>query len=115
MNIEKTHIKALLSNPQARKWILNWLEDERLVSDNPDNLSASAFGDLHDAVLEAFGNEKIPAVERYWEKTDDGDCPIEILVYQERTAKLTQGQGPPSSSAFQSQLALEPEPPSPAA
>jgi hypothetical protein len=79
MEIENTHLKALLANPQMRQEISNRLDDGELTSADFDNLADSDLAALHDAAWEAFSDEA-PVVKSYLATGGDGeDYPIEIV------------------------------------
>jgi hypothetical protein len=78
MDIEKTHLKALLADPHMRQVISNRLDDEELVSADFDDLPDSEFAALHDAAWEAL--DRAPLVKSYLAKGADGDdYPIDIV------------------------------------
>jgi hypothetical protein len=79
MNIEKAHIKALLSNPLTRQAILERVDDEKLVSANIDDISPTRFDALYDAALDTLGNREVPVVKTYLVEGGYGDYPIEVI------------------------------------
>jgi hypothetical protein len=79
MKIQRTHLKALLANPEIREAMLGCLDNEDLLSADIDSLAAPDFDTLCNAAWEAFGDVN-PVVKTYSARGGDGeDYPIQIV------------------------------------
>jgi len=79
MDIEKTHLKALLRNRQMRQAICHCIDNEKLKAVDVDDLTNSKLAALHVAAWEVF-NDEAPKVKSFRAEGGDGEeYPINIV------------------------------------